>query len=104
MNAVETVPAPDKFVNERSKLFEWLKELDAYLLLVPDFFLLPQIAGNVLWGNKGKPLRKFYCMGLTCLRVLLHIYDYVRDPVLLENYYGGFDRQKKKLRFKFQVW
>ncbi|ESR64271.1 hypothetical protein CICLE_v10010489mg, partial [Citrus x clementina] len=97
MNAVETVPAPDKFVNERSKLLEWLKELDAYLLLVPDFFLLPQIVGNVLWGNKGKPLRKFYYMGLTCLRVLLHIYDYVRDPVLLENYYGGFDRQKKSL-------
>ncbi|KAL9443456.1 hypothetical protein AB3S75_016755 [Citrus x aurantiifolia] len=97
MNAVETVPAPDKFVNERSKLLEWLKELDAYLFLVPDFFLLPQIAGNVLWGNKGEPLRKFYYMGLTCLRVLLHIYDYVRDPVLLENYYGGFDRQKKSL-------
>ncbi|GAY50522.1 hypothetical protein CUMW_127320, partial [Citrus unshiu] len=97
MNAVETVPAPDKFVNERSKLLEWLKELDAYLLLVPDFFLLPQIVGNVLWGNKGKPLRKFYYMGLTCLRFLLHIYDYVRDPVLLENYYGGFDRQKKSL-------
>lgn len=81
MIAVETMSLPDEFVHERSRILEWLKEIDGYLLLVPDLFLLPQVVANTFWRNRGKPLRKLYYMGLTSLRVVLHVYDYIRDPV-----------------------
>ncbi|KDO80387.1 hypothetical protein CISIN_1g047274mg, partial [Citrus sinensis] len=81
MIAVETMSLPDEFVHERSRILEWLKEIDGYLLLVPDLFLLPQVVANTFWRNRGKPLRKLYYIGLTSFRVVLHVYDYIRDPV-----------------------
>ncbi|KAJ4708356.1 DUF2921 family protein [Melia azedarach] len=81
MIGVEIVPVSKKHLSRSNRLFLWIKELDGYLDVVSDLFLLPQIVANSFWQNKGKPLRKLYYLGLTSLRVLLHVYDYIRDPV-----------------------
>lgn len=60
---------------------DWETELQEYVGLVQDFFLLPQIIGNILWHFERKPLRKLYYIGITVLRLLPHIYDYFRPPV-----------------------
>ena len=59
---------------------EWETELMEYVGLVQDFFLLPQIVGNILWHFESKPLRKLYYIGITVLRLLPKIY-YSRSPV-----------------------
>ena len=61
---------------------EWVADLGEYMGLVQDFFLLPQIIGNIIWKAQVKPLRKVYYIGFTALRLLLRAYDYVRDPVI----------------------
>ncbi|KAJ8643258.1 hypothetical protein MRB53_005006 [Persea americana] len=63
------------------KLQEWEIELEEYIGLVQDFFLLPQIIGNLLWQIDCKPLRKAYYIGVTIVRLLPHVYDYIRAPV-----------------------
>eukprot|EP01018_Ginkgo_biloba_P004091 Gb_23466 [translate_table: standard] len=63
------------------KQHEWEIELKEYVGLVQDFFLLPQIVGNILWQVDGQPLGKLYYIGVTTLRLLPHIYDYLRSPV-----------------------
>lgn len=63
-------------------MWEWETELEEYVGLVQDFFLLPQIIGNVVWQIDCKPLRKFYFFTITLVRLFPHIYDYVRAPVL----------------------
>lgn len=40
----------------------WKIRVQQYIGLVQDFFLLPQIIGNVLWKIDCKPLRKVYYM------------------------------------------
>ncbi|ERM97083.1 hypothetical protein AMTRI_Chr05g63980 [Amborella trichopoda] len=60
---------------------EWETELKEYIGLVQDFFLLPQIVGNFLWQIDCKPLRKAYYIGVTIVRLLPHVYDYIRAPV-----------------------
>ncbi|KAL6996538.1 hypothetical protein U1Q18_006672 [Sarracenia purpurea var. burkii] len=62
-------------------LREWETELEEYLGLVQDFFLLPQIIGNLMWQIDCKPIRKLYFIGITVIRVLPHIYDYIRSPI-----------------------
>ncbi|KAL3532399.1 hypothetical protein ACH5RR_005920 [Cinchona calisaya] len=62
-------------------LVKWWTELENYGGLVQDFFLLPQIIGNVLWGVQSKPLRKVYYIGFTMIRLVLQAYDYASDPV-----------------------
>lgn len=62
-------------------LREWETELEEYLGLVQDFFLLPQVIGNYVWKIHCKPLRNFYYIGITAVRILPHVYDYVRSPV-----------------------
>ncbi|KAK9101863.1 hypothetical protein Sjap_019117 [Stephania japonica] len=64
-----------------SRMQEWEIELEEYVGLVQDFFLLPQIIGNVLWQIHCIPLRKIYFMGITIVRLLPHVYDYMRTPV-----------------------
>ncbi|KAK7389533.1 hypothetical protein VNO78_24661 [Psophocarpus tetragonolobus] len=59
----------------------WATELEEYVGLVEDFFLLPQIIGNLIWHIDCKPLRKLYFIGITLVRLLPHIYDYIRAPV-----------------------
>ncbi|XP_027344770.1 uncharacterized protein LOC113857184 isoform X1 [Abrus precatorius] len=60
---------------------DWAKELEEYVGLVEDFFLLPQIIGNLIWHLDCKPLRKLYFIGITVVRLLPHIYDYIRAPI-----------------------
>lgn len=60
---------------------QWETELEEYMGLVQDFFLLPQIIGNFLWQIDCKPLRKFYFVGITVVRLLPHVYDYIRAPI-----------------------
>ncbi|KAK4395286.1 hypothetical protein Sango_1682900 [Sesamum angolense] len=60
---------------------EWETELEEYLGLVQDFFLLPQVIANLMWRIHVKPLGKLYYFGITSIRLLPHIYDYVRSPI-----------------------
>lgn len=63
------------------KLQSWLVELEEYVGLVQDFFLLPQVIGNLIWQINCKPIRKSYFIGLTVIRLLPHVYDYIRSPI-----------------------
>ncbi|KAH0457688.1 hypothetical protein IEQ34_013003 [Dendrobium chrysotoxum] len=65
----------------RHKLHDSVVQIEEYIGLVQDFFLLPQIIGNYLWRVNCKPLRKAYYVGITLVRILPHIYDYLRAPV-----------------------
>uniref|UniRef100_A0A2P2IRG4 RING-type E3 ubiquitin transferase n=1 Tax=Rhizophora mucronata TaxID=61149 RepID=A0A2P2IRG4_RHIMU len=69
------------FVGHSHTLREWETELEEYVGLVQDFFLLPQVIGNLIWQIDCKPLRKLYFIGITVVRLLPHIYDYLRAPV-----------------------
>ncbi|KAK1578469.1 hypothetical protein Q3G72_030495 [Acer saccharum] len=59
----------------------WETELEEYVGLVQDFYLLPQVIGNIMWQIDCKPLRKLYFIGITAVRLLPHVYDYIRSPV-----------------------
>lgn len=50
--------------------------------LVQDFFLLPQIFGNFLWHNHTESFSRLYYIGFTLVRLLLHLYDCIGDPVI----------------------
>ncbi|KAG6534560.1 hypothetical protein ZIOFF_008463 [Zingiber officinale] len=63
------------------KLNEWEMLLEEYIGLLQDFFLLPQIIGNCLWQISCMPLKKTYYIGITMVRLLPHVYDFVRAPV-----------------------
>ncbi|XP_076920672.1 uncharacterized protein LOC143581872 [Bidens hawaiensis] len=63
------------------KVQPWLVELEEYVGLVRDFFLLPQVIGNIIWQIGCVPLRKSYFIGLTIIQLLPHVYDYVRSPI-----------------------
>lgn len=74
----------EKFIDSSGKsqtLREWETELQEYLGLIQDFFLLPQVIGNYIWQLRCKPLRKFYYIGITAVRLLPHVYDFVRSPI-----------------------
>lgn len=60
----------------------WETKLEEYIGLIHDFFLLPQVVGNFLWqiDTDSKPLRKLYFMGVTFVRLLPHLYDFLRSP------------------------
>ncbi|XP_021298677.1 uncharacterized protein LOC110427465 isoform X1 [Herrania umbratica] len=87
IHAVNTSQRPlrtDRFIDSKGNsqtLREWEIELEEYIGLVQDFFLLPQVIGNFLWQIDCKPLRKLYYIGITVVRLLPHFYDYVRAPV-----------------------
>jgi hypothetical protein len=61
-------------------LREWAVTLEEYVGLAQDLFLLPQVVGNVVWRIGCRPLKKSYYVGLTAVRLLPHLYDYVRAP------------------------
>ncbi|OWM82300.1 uncharacterized protein LOC116207752 [Punica granatum] len=72
----------------RSRL--WETKLEEYVGLAHDFFLLPQVIGNLIWQIETKPLRKLYYMGITVVRLLPHFYDFIRaprsNPYMVEEY------------------
>lgn len=59
----------------------WEIELEEYLGLVQDLFLLPQVIANLVWQIHCRPLRKTYYIGITAIRLLPHIYDRVIAPI-----------------------
>ncbi|XWS20363.1 hypothetical protein CRYUN_Cryun31cG0095100 [Craigia yunnanensis] len=87
IHTVKTSQRPlrtDRFIDLRGHsqpLWEWEIELEEYIGLVQDFFLLPKVIGNFMWQIDCKPLRKLYYIGITVVRLLPHFYDYVRAPV-----------------------
>lgn len=73
----------DRFIDSTGYSYtirEWEVVLEEYMGLVQDFFLLPQIIGNLVWTIQCIPLRKLYYIGITSVRLLPHIYDYMRSP------------------------
>lgn len=62
-------------------IHEWETELEEYLGLVQDFFLLPQVIANLVWRIHVQPLRKPYYIGITSVRLLPHVYDYITSPI-----------------------
>ncbi|KAE8705117.1 hypothetical protein F3Y22_tig00110430pilonHSYRG00287 [Hibiscus syriacus] len=74
----------DRHIDSRGNsqtLRQWEIELEEYVGLVQDFFLLPQVIGNFRWQIDCKPLRKLYFIGISVVRLLPHFYDYMRAPV-----------------------
>lgn len=65
----------------------WKTELEEYFGLVQDFFLLPQVIGNLVWELNCKPLRGPYFIGITVVRLVPHLYDYIRPPAPASNPY-----------------
>ncbi|KAI9110323.1 hypothetical protein K1719_018765 [Acacia pycnantha] len=77
----------------------WATELEEYMGLVQDFFLLPQILGNFIWQIDCQPLRKLYFIGITVVRLLPHVYDYIRSPA--PNLYMSEDSEFVNPNFDF---
>ncbi|WOH05557.1 hypothetical protein DCAR_0624976 [Daucus carota subsp. sativus] len=63
------------------KVPEWANDLEKYMAIVQDLFLLPQAMGNLQWQKHGKPLSKVYYIGFSVLRFVIRGYDYIRDPI-----------------------
>ncbi|TVU21544.1 hypothetical protein EJB05_31185, partial [Eragrostis curvula] len=63
-------------------LREWAVTMQEYVGLAQDLFLLPQVIGNVVWRINCQPLKKSYYAGLTAVRLLPHLYDYVKAPAI----------------------
>ncbi|KAL6626852.1 hypothetical protein ACP70R_030578 [Stipagrostis hirtigluma subsp. patula] len=63
-------------------LREWAVTLEEYVGLAQDLFLLPQVIGNVVWRINCAPLKTSYYAGVTAVRLLPHLYDYVRAPAI----------------------
>lgn len=74
---------------------EWGNITEEYWVLIQDWFLLPQILGNIIWQVQIQPLSKVYYIGLSLSRFLVHAYDYLRDPVL-SSYIHEYEHQTLK--------
>lgn len=60
----------------------WMRILKDFAGVVQDFFLLPQIISNFLLQTNVKSLHKAHYIGLTLIRLVLHLYDYISNPFL----------------------
>ncbi|KAL8099001.1 hypothetical protein AgCh_031634 [Apium graveolens] len=72
------------------KVPEWANDLEKYMAIVQDLFLLPQIMGNLQWKVQGKSLSKVYYIGFSGLRFVVRGYDYIRDPIF-SSYFHKYD-------------
>ncbi|CAL4958559.1 unnamed protein product [Urochloa decumbens] len=78
--------SPSSYMDARGNthaLREWAVTLEEYVGMAQDFFLLPQVIGNVVWRINCKPLKGSYYAGVTAVRLLPHLYDYVRSPAAM---------------------
>lgn len=66
---------------ENSNSPDWGTITEDFWVLIQDCFLLPQILGNIIWQVELKPLSKFYYIGFTISRFVVHVYDYLRGPI-----------------------
>lgn len=69
-------------------LRQWAVTLEEYVGLAQDLFLLPQVIGNVLWRISCRPLKKSYYVSVTAVRLLPHLYDYVRQAPAINPYFA----------------
>ncbi|XP_027086528.2 uncharacterized protein LOC113782175 [Coffea eugenioides] len=60
----------------------WTYKTQEFMGFIQDLFLLPQIVENVISHSPFRPLGKLYYIGFTLMRVVTHLYDSVRDPVI----------------------
>lgn len=60
----------------------WTYKIQEFIGFIQDIFLLPQITENMMSRTPFRPLRKLYYIGFTVMRFVLHLYDFVRDPVV----------------------
>ncbi|KAF7079241.1 hypothetical protein CFC21_083500 [Triticum aestivum] len=81
----------DSYMDTRGRshaLRQWAVTLEEYVGLAQDFFLLPQVVGNVLWRISCRPLKKSYYVSVTAVRLLPHLYDYVRAAPAINPYFA----------------
>ncbi|OEL17464.1 hypothetical protein BAE44_0021515 [Dichanthelium oligosanthes] len=69
--------------------------VEQHVGLMQDLFLLPQVIGNATWRVNCKPLAESYYLGVTAARLLPHVYDYVRPPVVV-GYLGSWTERSKR--------
>ncbi|KAI0502290.1 hypothetical protein KFK09_017237 [Dendrobium nobile] len=81
INDSRRATSTETYIEANGNRHKSVVQIEEYIGLVQDFFLLPQIIGNYLWRGNCKPLRKVYYVGITLVRILPHIYDYLRGPV-----------------------
>ncbi|CAA6666299.1 unnamed protein product [Spirodela intermedia] len=77
---------------------DWGTRLEQYAGLMQDFFLLPQVVGNIIWQVKCRPLRKGYYLGITLIRLL---------PIapLIKIYFDqGYEFADPNLGFYSRTW
>ncbi|CAA6664059.1 unnamed protein product [Spirodela intermedia] len=63
---------------------DWGARLEQYAGLVQDFFLIPQVIGNIVWQIRCRPLRKAYYLGITLIKLLPMLtttLDEMRQPM-----------------------
>jgi hypothetical protein len=52
--------------------------VEQQVALMQDLFLLPQVIGNAVWRINCMPLKGSFYFGVTAVRMLPHVYDYMR--------------------------
>ncbi|KAL3535799.1 hypothetical protein ACH5RR_004260 [Cinchona calisaya] len=60
----------------------WSYKPQEFIGIIQDLFLLPQVTESMITKTPFRPLRKLYYIGFTLMRIGLHLYDLVRDPVI----------------------
>lgn len=105
LHSVKTGQTPvqtEKYIDStgNAQTFQtWKTLLEEYIGLLQDLFLLPQVIGNIIWQINGKPLRKLYYMGITTVRLLPHVYDYIRGPISNPFFSEEYEFVNKKFEF-----
>ncbi|KAJ7292351.1 hypothetical protein O6H91_14G067600 [Diphasiastrum complanatum] len=82
----------------------WWAFLKGYTGLVVDFFLLPQVVANFLWGVQEKPLSRIFYGGMTGLRSLPHLYDAYRTYKFIPQYSGDYFYATPESDFFSLIW
>jgi hypothetical protein len=64
--------------------------VEQQVALMQDLFLLPQVIGNAVWRVNCRPLKGSFYVGVTAVRLLPHVYDYVRPSAAFAGaHYSG---------------
>ncbi|CAA7400581.1 unnamed protein product [Spirodela intermedia] len=82
---------------------DWGARLEQYAGLVQDFFLIPQVIGNIVWQIRCRPLRKAYYLGITLIKLLPHAYNYIRVPPMNIYFDQAYEFVDPDLGFYFRM-
>ncbi|OMO57951.1 hypothetical protein COLO4_34966 [Corchorus olitorius] len=63
----------------------WMTIIEGFVYWLQDMFLFTQILVYLTMETPVKSLRKAYYLGFTAIRLLVHFFDNVRDPILHPN-------------------